>query len=313
MASERSRTQEVKKHLRDLLRECRARVDAKATVPHGRDRRRPGISQENTAALLGCSTRWYATLESGRMENPTREFLDSVAFVLRMTDQERQALFLYASGRLPPALEEPPSLSPHPDWDSFVQQQVQPACIYTRSWDLVVANTQYLDLLYGDVQGGVAGLADRNILRFVLLDPTNRCGALADWQDSWALPMLSELRAALAATPDDRELTALLRSVLVDPVVRTLWDRSSIPLRIHPDGVTQAVRHPQRGHVEFTVLAANPMQARDLRFVTLMMVDAGPVRRAPGTRAVSQQPVAATRHRQSGPCADAESRSVRPW
>lgn len=220
------------------------------------------------------------------MENPTREFLDSVADVLRMTDQERQALFLYASGRLPPALKEPPSIPPHPDWDTFVHQQVQPACIYTRSWDLVVANAEYLDLLYDGVQGGVAGLADRNILRFVLLDPTNR-GALADWQDNWALPMLGELRAALAATPDDRELTALLHSVLVDPLVRKLWERSSIPLRIHPDGVTQAVRHPRRGHVEFTVLAANPMQARDLRFVTLMMVEASPVRQAPGTRAES--------------------------
>lgn len=54
------------------------------------------------------------------MKNPTAEFLESVVAVLRMNDQERQFLFLYATGELPrpPARPTTRSIPAGPNWSS---------------------------------------------------------------------------------------------------------------------------------------------------------------------------------------------------
>ncbi|WP_162890149.1 helix-turn-helix domain-containing protein [Streptomyces olivoreticuli] len=286
MSPEHPGGQGAKNHLRELLRQCRARLGPDDRASRGPARRRPGISQESTAALLGCSTRWYATLESGRMDHPTREFLEGVARALRMNCHERQALFVYATGRLPPP-DDFSDAPPHPDWDTLVQSQPQPSCIYTRSWRLVAANADYLDLFYGDARGGVAGLDDRNILRRVLLNRAPHLPRPVAWKEGWAIPMLGELRAAIAESPDSRELRALLHGLLADPVVAGLWNDAALLSHTHPDGDTRAIDHPWRGRVEFTMLAANLMDARGLRFVTLMTsgpvsADAAPAGAVPG-------------------------------
>ncbi|MER5358424.1 helix-turn-helix transcriptional regulator [Streptomyces sp. NPDC002785] len=264
---------EVRKHLGRLLRKCRARAVADPGNFRTK-RRRQGISQETTATLLGCSTRWYATLESGRMKNATPEFLESVAAVLQMNDQERQFLFLYVTGELSPAADRA-HCTLHPRWAQLVERQPYPACIYTRCWDLVVANPGYLDLVFGVRTKSVAEMPDRNVLRWCLLNEAFRTERLVDWRDSWAVPVLGELRAAIAANPDSQDLMALLDSLLADPVVKELWDAEIGALPTHPDGTTLSIDDPARGRVEFTVLAANVMHARDLSFVTLMPTGPG--------------------------------------
>ncbi|MEV8059267.1 helix-turn-helix domain-containing protein [Streptomyces antimycoticus] len=273
MSAGHSGIDEVRKHLGRLLRKCRARTVVEPGDPRTQGRRR-GISQETTAALLGCSTRWYATLESGRMKNPTAEFLESVVAVLRMNDQERQFLFLYATGELPPA-PGPDDYALHPGWAQLVERQPHPACIHTRRWDLIAANAGYLDLLFGAEAGSVAELPDRNVLRWVLLNKACRAERLVDWRDSWAAPMLGELRAAIAADPDSQDLMTLLDSLLADPVVKELWDAEVGVFRTHPDGTMLSIDDPAHGRVDFTILAANVMHARELRFVALMSTGPG--------------------------------------
>jgi transcriptional regulator with XRE-family HTH domain len=85
--------------LADLLRVCRARLAGPA-LPGSRRR---GLRQEDAADLAGLSLRRYAALERGEF-SPPAGMVDQVAVVLRMSDAERSAFHVLASGQDPPRL-----------------------------------------------------------------------------------------------------------------------------------------------------------------------------------------------------------------
>ena len=94
--------------LNDLLRACRARL-ARPAVP---GTRRGGMRQEDVASLAGISLRRYAAFERGEF-TPPAAMVDQVAAALQMTQAERSALHVLATGQDPPRpLSRPAQDSP---------------------------------------------------------------------------------------------------------------------------------------------------------------------------------------------------------
>src|SRR5580704_15012584 len=60
------------------------------------------LRQDDAAILSGLSTRRYAALERGAVENPSLDLIENVASGLRMTPAERSALHVLSRGQDPP-------------------------------------------------------------------------------------------------------------------------------------------------------------------------------------------------------------------
>ena len=71
-------------------------------LPAGVRRRAPGLRREEVAALALMSTDYYTRLEQQRGPQPSEQMLASLARALRLTDSERDYLFMLAQRRPPP-------------------------------------------------------------------------------------------------------------------------------------------------------------------------------------------------------------------
>jgi transcriptional regulator with XRE-family HTH domain len=124
--------------LNHLLVVCRRRLGR--TVPGGRS---PGLRQEDAASLAGLSRRHYANLERGQII-PSADVVDRVAAALRMTEAERSALHVLATGQDPPRLiSQPgdiPPQEPSPGLRDLVTQFRYPAALTDESWTLRFRN-----------------------------------------------------------------------------------------------------------------------------------------------------------------------------
>ncbi|MGA8455268.1 MAG: helix-turn-helix transcriptional regulator, partial [Streptosporangiaceae bacterium] len=76
----------------------------------GPRRRTPGLRREELAQLSGISVTWYTWLEQGRHITVSREVIESLARVLRMTPPEREHLFTVAGQALPAQTVGPPEV-----------------------------------------------------------------------------------------------------------------------------------------------------------------------------------------------------------
>ena len=102
----------------------------------GPRRRTPGLRREELAQLSGISVTWYTWLEQGRHITVSREVIESLARVLRMTPPEREHLFTVAGQALPAQTVGPP------DVDDTLRRLVQtldpsPAFVVNPWWDLL--------------------------------------------------------------------------------------------------------------------------------------------------------------------------------
>lgn len=150
--------------LGDLLRACRARVSRPA-VPGGR---RDGLRQEDVASLAGLSLRRYAALERGEF-TPTPGVVDQVAAALQMTEAERSALHVLATGQDPPRPVTRPTAAlshkPSKALRELVTHMGYPAALTDETWAVL----RYNDEL-NSWSGGwydAAEPADRHLIRYL--------------------------------------------------------------------------------------------------------------------------------------------------
>lgn len=132
--------------------------------------------------LAGVSPTWYTYLEQGRGIQPSREVLDSLARVLRLSEDERRYVHSLAHGAV--ILASP--LDAEIPVDDLIKQIV---ALFDDSPHPVYAVDQYCDLLgwnraarewYDDWDALPPD--ERNILRWMLLSPVART-RLPDWAD----------------------------------------------------------------------------------------------------------------------------------
>ncbi|MEU3260991.1 XRE family transcriptional regulator [Streptomyces albidoflavus] len=252
-----------KKALQALLQERRALIDPTThglTRPTGSGRRAPGLSQQQVDILTSRAIGTYHRLESGIYKHPPSDLLQAVAQLLSLTEQEWVALYRYARAEDPPAPLYPQSGHQVPGvWQTAVDGITHMAYVTDASWGLLACNSQFAELF-------PQAEAPDNTMRWMLWDGREH---LTDWATDWAPFVLPQLRAALAARPDDPTLQAIERDVHADPELNALYTHGSTGY-IHPDGDERPIRHAVLGDGWVTMCAAQPMAAPGARLVILV-------------------------------------------
>ncbi|MET9364421.1 helix-turn-helix domain-containing protein [Streptomyces sp. NPDC006632] len=233
--------------LRQLLQWKRGQIDpSELGIPKrtGRGRRSQGLSQAQVAQALFVTERTYGHLERGDMPAPSQEFLDSVSKVLRLEESERTALYIYALGYEPPTPLDPTSgMSVAPAWQQAVNRVTgQPCYINDVAWNILACNQDFVSI-FPQVEGQAPRLPEQNLIRWMLLREDAREHHLLDWERQWAGPVSSQLRAAVATHPKNKDLKQLHEEVCDDLVAGPIYRSPHLTYR-HPDGDTRGMRHP---------------------------------------------------------------------
>ncbi|MEU5958168.1 helix-turn-helix domain-containing protein [Streptomyces sp. NPDC047525] len=281
-----------RKALRHLLVSKRRKIDPtefgwpKRTGP---GRRSPGISQAQLAQALYVSERTYAALERGDAESVKAEFLDSVARVLRMKPPERTALYVYAVGYEPPTPMDPEAGMGIPDvWHQAVNRVTgQPCYVNDVAWNILVANGDFFTMFPREVGTPPVSpprLPEQNLIRWMLLREEAREHMMVNWEKQWAGPVAGQLRTAVAAHPDNKDLQQLDKDVNEDPVAGPIYRNPNLTY-VHPDGDTRLMRHAgyrgTPGSTDFRDQCCDQHAPSQLGYVT--MCSAQP-HGSPGTR-----------------------------
>jgi len=262
-----------REELARLVRSWRERLDPDeipGLFASTRPRRRKRVSQEQAAALIGYSVGWTGSLERGERQNYSVDFLDRVAYTLRLSPDEKTLLFLLATGHEPPVLARFPTLKATADIRRFLDAQPWPAYIHDDAWDLVAYNEHTQDWF-----PWVAG-PETNVMRWVFTYPEAR-RQLYRWESEWGPPMLAQLRFAHARTPGNERLTEVLTEILrVNADAREFWGRPTVS--VHPDGDRRSLYLPHHGHKiqPIELVALEPLRAPGNRIVMLLPSDTEP-------------------------------------
>jgi transcriptional regulator with XRE-family HTH domain len=225
------------------------------------------ISQQTVADLVGVSQAWYSKLERGEIgPHYSGEFLDRVAYVLRLSDDERTVLFRLAVGRDPAPRVRASSTMANAVLKRVIDELQWPAWISDAAWDLVIHN-RHMAEWFPHIE------YERNIMRWVFFHPQSQL-QLIDWKTVWAPPMLAQMRAAHAQWPDNKRLAHLIEeSLSVNDHARHLWENEPT-VDVHPDGDRRRLHLPRGRGVreveEVEIVALRPMRADDLRLVMLV-------------------------------------------
>ncbi|QES39650.1 MULTISPECIES: helix-turn-helix domain-containing protein [Streptomyces] len=232
--------------LRQLLRWKRSRLEPASVGLRprtGRGRRAPGLSQAQVAQLLYVSERTYAQLERGEMPSPAAGFLDRVCEVLRLEEDERTALYVYALGHEPPRPRDPlAGQDIHGAWHEAVASVARPCYVNDVAWNVLACNEAFT-ATFPRAPGARPALPERNLMRYMLLRESAREHHLLDWERQWARPLAAQLRKAVALYPGNADLRELDKEVEADPVAGPLY-RSDPVTYVQPGGATRPVRFP---------------------------------------------------------------------
>jgi transcriptional regulator with XRE-family HTH domain len=208
------------------------------------------LRQDDAAILSGLSTRRYAALERGTVENPPLDLIENVASGLRMTPAERSALHVLSRGQDPPM----PPATPGGEWPEAGPGQREliarldvPAAITDETWTLVIRNkalTAWTDGWFDRVP-----LRKQNLVLFLFAPAAERL--LPDIH-AYRRAIVAGLRYQYVRHIGSERFGAVIRTLLeTGPEARDLWGRHEIVLPRRHSAIR--VRHG-RGAVEASTL-----------------------------------------------------------
>lgn len=229
-------------------------------LPAGGKRRAPGLRREELAHLAGLSVDYIVRLEQGRSDSPSVQVLSALARALRLTDAERNHLFVLA-GEVEPLPGRISAYIP-PGVQRIVDQlEGAPLCVTDAAWTVISWNPMFAALI-GDPSPWQGRW--RNIIYRHFVDPGDRVVMTPEQQQNFRTAMVTDLRASLARYPRDPELRALIDDLRdgYDDFAR-LWDEPTV--RFH-HSERKTIRHPEVGtfDIDCDVLA---IPGSDLRMV----------------------------------------------
>ncbi len=253
--------------LGEFLRSRRSRITPQQVglPPSAGHRRTAGLRREEVAILAGVSVEYYRRLEQGKQCRPSPSVLDAIATVLKLTDDEHRHLTeLSQDSALSPSAQDPPrraSRQVRPEVRRVLDMVFPyPACVLSRSSDLLAANVPGLRLL--------PGIEDwpedhRNTARYTFLHPAAPL-LYEDW-DGVARGVVAHLRAADAVHPEAPELRELIEELARHSEAFTdLWQHYDVRTRTNGRKV---YRHPDAGRLELTYEAFDVARSEGQRLV----------------------------------------------
>lgn len=256
------------------LRHWRDRIDpATVGLPTGRARRAAGLRREELALLAGISVDYVISLEQSRARTPSVQVLGALARALRLSESERNHLFLLAGQDPPVSARTSARLPPHVQ-RLLEQLDGTPVSVYDAAWTLIAWNRLSAALL-GDPSR--LSKRERNVLWRHFAGLSGRVRHTPEQGARFEEAAVADLRAATARYPDDvdlRSLVAGLRSISTRFV--QLWD--AYVVGVHSVD-TKTMHHPEIGPIvlDCDVLA---VPGSDLRVVVYTA--------APGTDAADK-------------------------
>ncbi|ANA96354.1 putative transcriptional regulator [Mycolicibacterium phlei] len=217
---------ENKGELASVLRAWRERIrPADVGLPAGTARRTPGLRREELAMLAGVSVDYLVRLEQGRAPRPSPQVLQSLASVLRLSDEERDHMFQVSGAALPRRDTLPRNITPS------VQRILDrladtPLAVFTAAHDILVWNDMWA-VLNGDPDQ-LTGL-NRNIVwqHFISGQP----GLEFDAQHAVEFPddLVADIRVAVGRYPGDTALAHMVTRLRAEsPEFESRWASAHI-------------------------------------------------------------------------------------
>jgi transcriptional regulator with XRE-family HTH domain len=231
--------------LADFLRRRRERLRPRDIgLPVDGRRRTPGLRREEVAALVGMSTDYYVRLEQRRSPQPSPQVLAALARALRLTDDERDHLFVLA-GHRPPAGHRAGD-HVRPGLLALLDQlEHAPAQVLTDLGDLLAQNT-LARLLFGGMCSVAEG--ERNVVWRWFTDPEVRRLYPVDEHDYYSRLHVADLRGAVARRRTDPVADGLVRRLrAASAEFAVLWEEHEVAVGRRS---RMRIQHPLLGPLE---------------------------------------------------------------
>lgn len=229
-------------------------------LPAGVRRRAPGLRREEVAQLCGISPTWYTWLEQGRIKGVSVATLAAITRGLRLSRAERAYLFQLTARTDP---EHGVSGGTAHPLGALVHAVRSPAYVLDRHWDAVAWNRPAASL-FADWLG--PHTLDRNLLRYVFLDPRAR-DFIVDWPQR-SRRLVAQYRADTAAPRKDPS-----RNTLVDELAAAsteflaAWRAQRVDAR---DGGPRHFAHARRGLLAYEQYIMRLAENAELKMTVLV-------------------------------------------
>ncbi|MFI7231565.1 helix-turn-helix transcriptional regulator [Nonomuraea angiospora] len=232
--------------LADFLRRSRERLQPQeAGLAAGPRRRTPGLRREEVAQLAGVSADYVMRLEQARSSQPSVQLLSALARALRLTEDERDHLYLLAGHRPPEGARAGNHVRPGL---LYLLDRLgdTPAQLLTDLGDLLAQNP-LAEALFGCVC--TVEEPDRNVVWRWFTDPFVREPYPAEEHDHLSRLHVADLRAAATHRGYDHPSTSLIeRLEAASEEFAALWQRHEVAVRRQS---RLRVMHPSVGPIEF--------------------------------------------------------------
>ncbi|NUO57090.1 MAG: helix-turn-helix domain-containing protein [Hamadaea sp.] len=232
--------------LADFLRRSRERLRPQEVgLAAGPRRRTPGLRREELAQLSGVSADYVMRLEQARSSQPSTQLLAALARALRLTEDERDHLYLLAGHRPPEGARAGNHVRPGL---LYLLDRLgdTPAQLLSDLGDLLAHNA-LAEALFGCVCA--IDEPDRNVVWRWFTDPFVRQAYAVEEHDRLSRLHVADLRAAATRRGYDQPSKVLIRRLeAASEEFTALWAEHEVAVR--RDSRVR-VLHPAVGPIEF--------------------------------------------------------------
>jgi len=255
-------TDERRRELGQFLRDRRGNLERAelGLPPIGRSRTQ-GLRREEIASLAAVSITWYTWLEQGRDINPSRQVLEAIAGVLRLTRAEKSYVLALGGYGPVPESESSATIDQAPAHVQRLLDSVNfPAFAVAPNWGIAGWNSAYAGLY---TRISAVDPADRNLLWLIFTD-THLRDMLPDWEET-SRHFVAEFRAEAGARLGSAAHAALIsRLSHTSPEFARLWADRGVERFASRQRV---FLHPTAGELVFEQHRLMPSDTPELHLV----------------------------------------------